>query len=213
MARAKLLPLQNKNRGLWVSGPREKTNPDYLRRNQGIHLLRETELRSRNGTTADANINAAHSLFKFDDVRFQGATTVLYRNAISISTGFDGTPLEFAASEPRTGTDAEYLFVSGGGKLEKVDTTGTVTKWGIDPPTTGDWGASVGGAEESETATTVFDPQEKTLIATNTTANWTSSGDISFGGAIELLSGQINPTGSMICATAVDQGTEESEEV
>jgi hypothetical protein len=66
-------------------------------------------------------------LFRFNDIRFQGATTVLYRNAVSISTGYDGTPLEFAASEPRSGTDDRYLFVAGGGKLEKVDVGGVAT--------------------------------------------------------------------------------------
>ena len=88
MPRISLLPLGSKNKGLWVSGPREKTSQDFLRRNKGINLLRETELRSRNGTTADAAIAAAHSLTKFNDVRFQGATTVLYKNAVSVDTGY-----------------------------------------------------------------------------------------------------------------------------
>lgn len=210
MARLKLLPLGNKNKGLWVSGPREKTGGDFLRRNQAIHILRETELRSRNGTTADAAIAGAHSLTKFNDVRFQGDSTVLYRNAVSIDTGYDGTPLEFQASEPRTATDAEYLFVSGGGKLRKVDTTGTVTQWGISPPSSGDWGASIGGSEETDTAVTVFDPQEKTLIATTSFTGWGFAGDVE--PALRLIPGFPTPSGTMICINSDEDDDEIQEE-
>lgn len=208
MARVSLIPLKQKNKGLWISGPREKTGIDYLRRNRGINLLRETELRSRNGTTADASISAAHSLTKFNDVRYQGATTILYKAGSSIDTGYDGTSLEFAASEPRTGTDAEYLFVSGGGKLRKVDTSGTVTQWGISPPSSGNWGTSVGGNEESEDSITVFDPQEKTIAVTNSTANWT----IGFQrkpGSLRVVTGQINPSGVLLCADTLGIETED----
>lgn len=199
MPRISLLPLEQRNQGLWISGPREKTPAAYMRRNRGSHLLREHEVRSRNGTTADAAVAAAHSLHKFNSVRFQGATTVLYRNAVSIDTGYDGTPLEFSASPPRTGTVAEYLFVSGGGKLRKVDTSGTVTQWGISPPTTGAWGASVGGAEEAETATTVFDPQEKTIALTNATTNWFAVGSVTSASPF-LSTGQENASGFMVTA-------------
>lgn len=210
MPRISLLPLREKTKGLWISGPREKTNPAYLRRNRGIHLLRETELRSRNGTTADAAIAGAHSLFRFNDIRYQGDSTILYKAAVSIDTGYDGTPLEFAASEPRTGTDAEYLFVSGGGMLTKVDTSGTVTQWGIDPPSSGDWGTSVGdgSSEESEDATTVFDPQEKTLAASTTGANWSAAGDIDF---ILVRTGYISPSGSMVCTNVIQSESESDE--
>lgn len=203
MPRISLLPSRDKNKGLWVSGPRERTSPEHLRRNRGIHILRENELRSRNGTTADVSIAAAHSLTKFDDVRFQGATTVLYRNGVSADTGYNGTPLEFAISEPKTGTDAEYLFVSGGGKLRKVDTSGNVTQWGISPPSSGSWGVSVGGNEEAETATTVFDPQEKTIAATTATTNWFAVGDV-LSNQVTVQTGFISPSGSMVCATAND---------
>ena len=209
MPRISLLNLDDKEKGLWVSGPRDKTPEGHLRRNRGVNLLREREVRSRTGTTADAAVAAAHSLTKFDDVRFQGATTVLYKNAVSIDTGYDGTPLTFQSSEPRTGTDAEYLFVSGGGKLTKVDTSGTVTQWGIDPPAAGSWGASVGGNEEADDAVTVFDPQETTVVATNTTTGWISFGDKRSG--LTLVQGKENPSGIMVCQTAVDQGTEEQE--
>lgn len=210
MPRMHLIPLNNKNKGLWIVGPREKTNSDYLRRNEGIHLLRETELRSRSGTTADAAIAAAHSVFKYNSIRYQGATTVLYKNAVSVDTGYNGTPLEFSVSEPRTGTNSQYLFVSGGGQLRKVDASGTATQWGISPPSAGVWGTSVGGSEEAITAVTVVDPQEKTIALTTSTNNWSASGDTG-GAGPSAISGQNNPTGVMICIQAEEQGSQEQE--
>ena len=164
---------ENSHRGLWVNGPREHTPKGFWRRLEGVHSIRERLLRSRDGTTVDAAIAAAHSLSRFNDVRFQGATTVLYRNGISISTGFDGTPLDMVVSEPRAGTDDEYLFVCSGGKLEKVDLTGTVTQWGIDPPSDANWGTGPGGNEEEDDDVTVTDPQTRDLCPTTTTAGWT----------------------------------------
>ena len=209
MPRISLIPLNEKNRGLWITGPREHTDPNYLRRNQGVHLLRERVIRSRTGTTADALIAAAHSLHKFNDVRFQGASTILYRNGIMLDTGYDGTRLTMQTSEPKTGTDLEYLFVSGGGKLRKVDTSGTVTQWGIDAPAAGIWGASIGGSEENTNAVTVFDPQETTVAATTSTSNWFAFGAAPQG--VRAVSGQENPSGIMICAETVESGTEQQE--
>jgi len=151
MARQRVFDFQGGHKGLWVSGPRDRTPADALRRARGVHSIRERQLRSRNGSTADAAIAAAHSLFKFNAIRFQAASTFLYRNAVQISSGLDGTALSFVASEPRSGTNARYLFLAGGGKLEKVDTSGTVTKWGIAAPSI---------AELTATVTTVVPPQQ-----------------------------------------------------
>lgn len=198
MPRISLLPLKEKSKGLWMTGPREQTPPDYMRRNRGVHLLRERVIRSRTGSTADASIAAAHSLHKFNSIRYQGATTVLYKAGVSLDTGYNGTPLEFQVSSPLTGTNAQYLFVSGGGKLRKVDTSGTVTQWGISPPSSGNWGASIGGTEENTNAVTVVDPQEKTLAPTTSTSNWIAFGTTP-SGSFTVETGQQNPSGSMIC--------------
>lgn len=210
MPKISLIPLQEKSKGLWMTGPREQTPANYMRRNRGVHLLRERVIRSRTGTTADETIAAAHSLHKFNDIRYQGATTVLYKAGVSLDTGYNGTPLEFQVSSPRTGTDAQYLFVSGGGKLRKVETDGTVTQWGISPPSTGDWGASVGGNEETDTEVTVFDPQETTIASTTSLTDWLALGSVTVTSP-ELLTGQINPSGSMICATIDEQDTQQQE--
>lgn len=190
---------EEKHRGLWINGPREGTPQGSWRRLTGAHSIRERQLRTRDGTTVDVAISAAHSLARFNDVRFQGATTVLYRNAVSISTGLDGTPLEFSVSEPRTGTEAEYLFVCGGGRVEKVDTSGTVTQWGIDPPSDATWGVSPGGTGEEETATTVVDPQERTLADTTSLTNWTGN-----PAPFVRTSGVVSASGSAICQTITE---------
>lgn len=160
------------HRGLWVNGPRERTPQGFWRRLLAVHAIRDRELRTRDGTTVDAAVAAAHSLSRFDDVRFQGATTILFRAGVSISTGFDGTPLDMVVSEPRSGTDDEYLFVCGGGKLEKVDLTGVVTLWGIEKPLDANWGVSPGGDDEEDDDVVVTDPQLKDICPTTTTAGW-----------------------------------------
>lgn len=210
MPRISLIPLNEKNRGLWITGPREQTDPNYLRRNQGAHLLRERVIRSRTGTTSAALIAAAHSLHKFNDVRFQAAGTILYKNGVVLDTGYDGTRLTMQTSEPRTGTDAEYLFVSGGGKLRKVDTAGTVTQWGIDAPSTGNWGASIGGTEENTNAVTVVDPQERTIAPTTSASDWFAFG-VTPSGSFTVEVGQQNPSGSMICAIASESESQSQE--
>ena len=214
MARFSLMTVEEKNKGLWLNGPREATPKAFWRRQTGSHAIRERELRSRDGTTVDVAVPAAHSLSRFDDVRFQAAGTTLFRAGVSISTGLDGTPLDLVVSEPRTGTDAEYLFHCGGGRLEKVDDSGTVTQWGIDPPSTGTWGTSPGGTGEDDSDATVVDPQEKT-IGDTTTLNPVGSFNGWFGTPAVSLSTDdvLSPSGSAICQTLLaeeDIGAEEN---
>lgn len=191
---------EEKNKGLWINGPRENVPKHFWRRNTGTHAIRERVLRSRDGTTIDSAVAAAHSLVRFDDVRFQAASGVLFRAGVTIATGLDGTPLEFVISEPRVGTDAEYLFYAGGGRLEKVDAAGVVSQWGIEPPTGGNWGTSPGGTGEDDTETTVVDPQERLIADTTTlrppdTSGWTAFPNAAFVSTDEVLS----PSGSAIC--------------
>lgn len=203
MARINLLGFKgDKHKGLWISGPRERTPETHLRRLTGIHSLRERELRSRNGTTVDETIAAAHSLIRFNDIRYQAATTILYKAGVSVSTGYDGTPLEFDVSEPRSGTAAEYLFVSGGGKLEKIDTAGTVTQWGIDRPDAGNWGTTVGdaGTGEDDNEITVGTAQTTVLVPTDGTFSGGSQLQETFDG---LLSSTFIDTVDVDSATGI----------
>jgi hypothetical protein len=100
----------------------------------------------------------------------------LYRASSAILTGLDGTPLTFAVSEPRSGTNAEYLFVSGsasGGRLKKVDTSGIVTNWGIAAPASGAWATE--GESDASTEVTVTAPQSNNYNSTffSSTSGWT----------------------------------------
>lgn len=202
---------EDKNMGLWINGSRETTPKNFWRRQTGSHAIRERELRSRDGTVIDTTVAAAHSLGRFDDVRFQGAGTSLFRAAVSISTGYDGTPLDLIVSEPRTGTDAEYLFVAGGGKLEKVEDTGTVSQWGIDPPTGGNWGIAPGIGEDDDEVV-VIGPQE-TIIADTTTLDPAGSFDGWFGFPAPFLSTDAvdSPSGSAICQLSIT--SQDNEEI
>lgn len=128
--------------GLWLTGAKEALPRGYLRRAKGVHHLRTTSLRSRWGSTKLFDLTA-HSLYRFNDVRFQGVGTVLHRDGSSILTGLDGNRLAFVAMPPTTETEvdetalADSLFVAGGGLMRKVDTAGAVTNWGIVKPPDG----------------------------------------------------------------------------
>lgn len=137
-------------KGLWLEGAKEKTPPGYLRRARGIHHTNSRVLRSRAGSTADAAIANAHSLFRFSDVRFQAASTVLYRAGSSLVTGLSGNRLSFARMPPALGL-ADSLFFAEGSVLRKIDSGGTATNWGIAAPTTA-LTAAFGGLSRKEIA-------------------------------------------------------------
>lgn len=156
MPRIPVFDFQDKDLGLFIAGPRDRTPARTLRRARGISSLSQRWIESRNGSVGDVAIAAAHSLHAFFPNSFQAEGTTLYRNGSSILTGLDGTPLFFEVSEPRSGTAARYLFVSGGGSLHKVDESGNVTNWGIAAPSSGPWADP--GDQDSDA--TVTDPQE-----------------------------------------------------
>lgn len=219
MARVSLLDFSGeKHKGLWISGPRERTPRTHMRRLTAVHAIRERLLRTRNGSTTDVAVASVHSLTRFDDVRFQGDGVNLRRAGAIINSGQDGTPLEFEVSEPETATAAEFLFVAGGGALIKVDTTGAVTNWGIDPPAGTDWNITVGTGEVTDEVT-VIDPQERDIASTVVTTGWLGSFTNANGTttAIAVLDTSEIPTpsGSAVCftfAAAAGSPEESSEE-
>lgn len=115
-------------------GAREAMPAATLRRAEGTSAIRTGTLRSRWGSTLLYAL-AAHSLFRFRDVRFQGSGTGLYRDGILVRGSLSGDRLAFVAMAPQPGIE-DYLFVAGGGALFKVAPNGAVSQWGIDPPTT-----------------------------------------------------------------------------
>lgn len=130
-----LLDMSQPTRGLHIQGAPYHTPAGFLRQATAIHHTNAGALRSRSGRTLLYSIPNAHSLTRFDDARFIGAGTTLYRNGLSLLTGLNGNRLSFTRMPPTTG-NIDYLFLANGGTLHKVDTSGTVTLWGIEPPTT-----------------------------------------------------------------------------
>lgn len=213
MARFSLMITEEKNKGLWINGPRESTPRGFWRRQSGSHAIRERELRSRDGTTVDVAVPTAHSLGRFDDVRFQGASTTLFRAGVSISTGLDGTPLDLVVSEPRTGVDAEFLFSCGGGRLEKVDSAGVVTQWGIDPPASGTWAVDPGGAGEDDSEVTIIPPQDKTIGDTTTLNPLGTAGWFGAPTPISLSTDDVlSASGVAVCHTLAEPEDEQQDE-
>ncbi len=132
------------SQGLFTEGRDESIPAGAMRRFKGMHPLSTTFARSRFGSTEIENL-ASHSLFRFDNKRYQGVTTTLRENGVSIKTGLDGTRLAFARMPSTVGV-VDSLFCAGGGDLFKVDTASTSTKWGIDAPADGIFTAAVGAA-------------------------------------------------------------------
>lgn len=148
------------SRGWWPSGPTDTAPKGSLRRATGVHPVRTRSIRSRNGSTLLSTL-AGHSITRFDDHRYVGAGTVLYRDGYSIKTGLDGARLTFLRMPPQVGGD-DYLFVAGGGDLFKVNTDGTTSPWGITAPPNG-FTASKGTQ------------RSKVIDAFDAAAGWTAS--------------------------------------
>lgn len=128
--------------GLYVPGDTDTIPEGALKRARGLDATPTGTWRSRNGSTTLYALDA-HSLYRFGDVRFQGAGTVLYRDGLSILTGLNGNRLTFVRVPPVSG-QSDYLFVAGGGLPRKVSAAGAVTQWGITKPTYGSFAAALG---------------------------------------------------------------------
>ena len=120
--------------GLFLEGRKDAIPKDALRRGRGVHPDSTTILESRDGSTLSKSLDA-HSLGEFNDLRFQGSTTIFSRDGSSIKTGLTGDRLRMVKMPPTTGKQDSF-FIAGGGDLFKVAIDGTVTQWGIDAPLT-----------------------------------------------------------------------------
>lgn len=119
--------------GLWLQGREEDMPQDSWRRFEGVSPLSSTSIQSRYGSTSVEALAGVHSLFRFNDTNFQGATTIFYQSGVSQKTGLDGTRLTMVAMPPSTGAE-DVLYVAGGGDLFKIDKSSTISQWGIDAP-------------------------------------------------------------------------------
>jgi hypothetical protein len=125
--------------GLTVTGPASGDAPMFMRRTRGLHEACLNELRPAPGRTplfplpTTASI---HTITRFNDVRYFGAGTILFREGAALLTGLNGQRLTLTRMPPGN-TQPDQLFVAGGGKGRKIDIADIVTNWGIDPPADG----------------------------------------------------------------------------
>ncbi len=149
------------DRRLWLSGSRTSMPAGTLRRCVGAAPELTGSLRSRYGSTLLYPINSI-SLNRFNGNRIQYDGSALYVNGVSKDTGYNGGRLAFAKMPPNFGV-SDYLFVTGGGKLVKLDSSNNVTNWGIQPPLDGAM------AQTSPQDSLTFDNFDASA------ANWTAS--------------------------------------
>lgn len=130
------------SRGLFLSGPREQIPEGFVRRGRGAPQVLTSSFRSRPGSTKLFDL-AAHSLFRFNGVRFAGVNNLLYRDGIQAATFAFATAnrLAFVPAPPVAG-QPDWLFITGHDPTGiKVSQAGQVEGWGIVPPLDGAAGA------------------------------------------------------------------------
>lgn len=120
------------SKGLWSVGGKEHTMQGFVRRAKGLHAIRTPHLQSRDGSTLLFPLDA-HSLFRYNDQRIQGADTFLYLNGAVVDSGHDGSRLRFVPLPPQPGLQ-DYLFITGAGRMVKMSPSGVVTGWGLTEP-------------------------------------------------------------------------------
>lgn len=120
------------SKALWSVGGKEHTMKGFVRRARGAHAIRTPHLRSRDGSHLLYPIDA-HSLYRFTDVRIQGAGTSLYQNGVAVYAGFSGARLRMVSLPAQSGLQ-DSLFIAGGGPLKKMDGAGSITNWGLVEP-------------------------------------------------------------------------------
>ena len=148
-------------RRLYLNNSRTALPQGALRRCVGAAPGPGQSVVSRFGSTLLYPLPNCISLTKYNNTRYQYDGSVLYKNGVSLDTGYNGGRLAFVKAPPALGVP-DYLFLTGGGKFKKVDTSGTITNWGIAPPLDGMVGT--------------LGPQDITVIDSFDTsaANWTA---------------------------------------
>lgn len=144
------ISLRNFDKGLHLTQPEDAIPQDALRRARGVARVRMGSLRTRPGSALIDSLASVHSIRRFNDDWYYGAGTAFYQGTTSKKTGLDGSRLSFARLSPTAGA-THQLMCCGGGELFKIDTDGTVTNWGIEPPDDG----TIAAAKTAATPKTV----------------------------------------------------------
>lgn len=131
---SKRISFSNFQRRLQLSGGREQTGPAALRRASGISAEVTPSIWSRWGSNLLYPSIDAIQLYYWNDARYAYDGAILYRNGVSIRSGFNGGKLSFDSLPPQPGLP-DYLFILGGGITPfKIDPSGNITNWGIVAP-------------------------------------------------------------------------------
>jgi hypothetical protein len=129
----KRISFTNFNRRLVLAGGREQAGEAALRRASGVAPELTTSVLSRWGSVSLYDI-AAIQLYYWNNHRYQYDGSVLYRDGVSVVSGFNGNRITFNSMPPQPGLQ-DYLFILGGGKTPfKIAPDGTITNWGIVQP-------------------------------------------------------------------------------
>ena len=119
---------------LHLSLPADEIPVNALRRARGVHRVKTLSARSRFGTERVATVPAV-TLTSFLNNLYVFTGISLDLNNTSILT-ISGSALSFL-SFPPVSNKRDYLFISNGNALYKMDQAGTFTQWGIAAPPDG----------------------------------------------------------------------------
>lgn len=183
----KRISFTNFNRRLVLAGGREQTGVGGLRRASGIAPETTTSVLSRWGSQQLYSI-AAIQTYYWNGARYQYDGATLYKNGVSIKTGFNGARLTFNSMPPQEGSE-DYLFILGGGATPfKIAPDGTISNWGIvNPPN--QMTAAIVAADQIVIDSFVSSALNYTGVGTTTVANETTIVAVGAGSL------KINPSG------------------
>lgn len=171
----KRISFTNFDRRLVLAGGREQTGPAGLRRASGVAPELTTSTLSRWGSQLLYNINAIQTYY-WNNARYQYDGSNLYKNGVSIKSGFNGNRITFNSMPPQPGLQ-DYLFILGGGVAPfKISPAGGITNWGIVAPVNQLVGTNIaqdqividsfnGSAASYTTKTNVTLADESTIVA------------------------------------------------
>jgi len=152
------IKLRNFDGGLVLTPPVDKIPQDALYYARGYGRLSRGGIQQRQGSTALHTVNTieigSRGIYYWNNTWFYGSSNSLYQGSTCISSGtYDGNRLTFAVAGPTAGMP-DRLFIAGGSTdtLRKVDTSNTVTRWGIGPPPSLGVRATTGGTAGAMTS-------------------------------------------------------------
>lgn len=118
---------------LWLASGRDQVPQGAMRRCSGAAQDPGESVYSRYGSSLLYPIGDVISLTKYNQVQYQYDGSTLYQAGFVKDTGYNGGRLTFVNAPPQEGVP-DYMFLTGGGKLKKLDPNGILTNWGIQNP-------------------------------------------------------------------------------